>query len=321
MVTSGPYKATAHQDFTAATTRPLLEQACHIAGLGSSHVRVLRHHSNAVYLVGRPPHEVVVKIGRPGPDPDKDLRDAHGLVKLTEWLTRHDVPTTTLLDTSQQPLFIDGHVVTLWHYLPQQQSVTTQAIAAPLRALHQAPLPPITRPPLDPHAAITRSIAVSPILTRRQRRVLLDRLDHLMPAWTALCSSSAARLVHTDPQHRNTLWRTSVRSHQPGESDTGQAVLCDLDDVTLGPVEWDLVTVEIHYRRFGHPDADYKGFCRAYGRDIQQWSGYPELRELRELRMVTTNARKSAPGSPQAAEVHRRIDGLDDAPDRRWRIL
>ncbi|MDU0293756.1 phosphotransferase [Saccharothrix longispora] len=320
-MTSGPYEATAH-DFTAATTRPLLEQACRIAGLDSSHVRVLRHHSNAVYLVGHPSREVVIKIGRPGVDPDQDLHDARGMVELTRWLTRHDVPTTTLLDTPPQPLFIDGHVVTLWHYLPQRHPITTQAIAAPLRALHQAPRPPITRPALDPHTAITHSVTASRILTARQRDMLLDRLDRLMPAWTALCSTSTARLLHTDPQHRNTLWRHSTgRPLRSVEQTATQAVLCDLDDITLGPVEWDLATIEIHHRRFGHPTADYSAFCRIYDRDIRDWPGYSDLRDLRELRMIATNARKSPPDSPQAAEVHRRIDELDDPPNQRWRIL
>ncbi|MGM1063108.1 phosphotransferase [Saccharothrix sp. Mg75] len=320
-VTSGPYEATAH-DFTTATTRPLLEQAGRIADLDTSRVRTLRHHSNAVYLVGPPSREVVVKIGRPGPDPDQDLSNAHGLVELTQWLTHHDVPTTTLLDTAPQPLFIDGHVITMWHYLHQQQPITTQAIAAPLRALHQAPLPPIPRPALDPHTAITRSITASRILTARQRNMLLERLDRLMPAWTSLCLDSATRLVHTDPQHRNTLWRHPAdRPRRSIKQTADQAVLCDLDDITLGPVEWDLVTIEIHHRRFGHDAADYDTFCSAYGRDIRDWPSYPDLRDLRELRMIATNARKSQPSSPPAAEVHRRIDSLDGPPNRRWRIL
>ncbi|WP_447002495.1 phosphotransferase [Saccharothrix isguenensis] len=320
-MTSGPNEATAY-DFTPTTTRPLLEQACRIASLDGSHARMLRHHSNAVYLVGRPSREVVVKIGRPGPDPNQDLRDTRALVELTQWLALHDVPTATLLDTPPQPLFINGHVITLWRYLPQQEPITTQAIAAPLRALHHAPLPLITRPPLDPHTAITRSIAASRILTDRQKRVLLDHLDRLTPAWTALCSNSVPQLIHTDPQHRNTLWRRSASQFQRAdEGAASQAVLCDLDDITLGPVEWDLVTIEIHHRRFGHPEADYDAFCHTYGRDIRDWPGYRDLRNLRELRMVTTNARKSLPGSPEAAEVQRRVDGLSHASDQLWRIL
>lgn len=262
----------------------------------------------------------MVKIGRPGHDPDQDLRDAHGLVELVQWLTHHQVPTTTLLDTQPQPLFIDDHVVTLWRYLPQSAEITTRAIAAPLRALHEAPPAPVPRPPLDPHTAITRSIAVSRILTDRQRELLLDRLDHLMPAWNALCAGTKPRLVHTDPQHRNTLWRHSTKRPQAAPKATAaHAVLCDLDDVTLGPIEWDLVTIEIHSRRFGH--SDYDAFCSAYGRDIREWLDYADLRDLRELRMVTTNARKSAPDTPQAAEVQHRIDSLDDDRNQRWRIL
>ncbi|MBW4718689.1 aminoglycoside phosphotransferase family protein [Saccharothrix obliqua] len=305
-MTSRPYEATEH-DFTVDTTRPVLDRACRAAGLNNRHVSLLRHHSNAVYLVGQPPRQVVVKIGRPRPDRARDLHDARAMVELTGWLSRHGVPATGLLDTIAQPLHINGHVVTLWHYLPQHRPMSTAAMAAPLRALHEAPLPPIARPRLDPHAAITRSIAASRILSTRQQTLLLDRLDRLTPVAAAL-RTTPPRLIHTDPQHRNTLWR----AHD-------QAVLCDLDDVTVGPVEWDLVTIEIHCRRFGH--SDYDAFCRAYGRDVRDWSGYRALRDLRELRMVTTNARKSAPNTHQAAEVLRRIERLDGAADERWRIL
>lgn len=313
-MTSGPFGEPGH-DFTVEMTRPVLERACRTAGLGTGEVRVLRHHSNAVYLVGHAPEQVVVKIGRPGPDRDQDLRDAQGGVELTRWLGRCGVPVTTLVDTVPQPLSVDGHVVTLWHYLPQHRSMTTTAIAGPLFALHHAPLPPIRRPPLDPYAAVTRSISASRILAPEQRALLLDRLDRLAPAWAALCAGEPDRLIHTDPQHRNTLWRTQADP----TGTAGGAVLCDLDDVTRGPVDWDLATIEIHSRRFGH--GDYDAFCRAYGRDVRDRPDYTDLRDLRELRMISTNARKSTPGSAQAAEVLRRIDGVGRTPDQLWRIL
>lgn len=52
----------------------------------------------------------------------------------------------------------------------------------------------------------------------------------------------------------------------------------------------------------------------------REWSGYGTFKDLRELGMITTNARKSAAGSPQAEEVHRRIAQLDDDPSSRWFI-
>jgi hypothetical protein len=98
-------------------------------------------------------------------------------------------------------------------------------------------------------------------------------------------------------------------------------VLSDWDSAVIGPVEWDLATIEVHCRRFGFPEQEYQNFCTRYGRDIREWDGFATMRDLRELRMVTTNARKSPPGSPQAAEVHRRIAALEANDELRWSIL
>ena len=98
-------------------------------------------------------------------------------------------------------------------------------------------------------------------------------------------------------------------------------MLCDWDSAAIGPVEWDLVTIEVHCRRFGFPEQEYQDFCARYGRDVREWDGFSTFRDLRELRMVTTNARKSAAGSPQAAEVRRRSAALEAEEDLRWSIL
>jgi hypothetical protein len=74
-------------------------------------------------------------------------------------------------------------------------------------------------------------------------------------------------------------------------------------------------------RRFGRPEHEYHDFCHRYGTDIRHWPGYPVLRDLRELRMITSNARKSAANSSEAEEVHRRIAKLDAGPAEQWRIL
>jgi hypothetical protein len=99
-------------------------------------------------------------------------------------------------------------------------------------------------------------------------------------------------------------------------------VLCDWDTVAYGQPEWDLATVEIHCRRFGHGPAHYRQFATAYGVDISQWPGYHVLRDLRELRMITTNARKAADAPGTLAEVERRISGLRcENSELAWSIL
>jgi hypothetical protein len=99
-------------------------------------------------------------------------------------------------------------------------------------------------------------------------------------------------------------------------------VLCDWDSASIGQPEWDLVTIEVHCRRFGYGQAAYDDFAQAYGFDVAKWSGYPVLRDLRELRMISTNALKSTYAPEKAAEVTRRVYGLrQDDHMMAWNIL
>ncbi|WP_434092477.1 hypothetical protein [Streptomyces flaveolus] len=66
----------------------------------------------------------------------------------------------------------------------------------------------------------------------------------------------------------------------------------------------------------------YAAFADAYGWDVTRWPGYDTLAAIRELRMITTNARKVHHAPSSLEEVQRRVDGLR-RHDRslRWNIL
>lgn len=290
------------QTFTPSTTRPVLGAVCDAMQLDPTGATVLRHHTNAVYRLA--PSPVVVKIARP------ETTHSQATVHLVRWLALHGVPSVTLMRGAQQPVRVAGCDVTLWDYLPQTRPITAGDIARPLAALHSTPSPLGARQ-LDPMPAINHSITQSRCLTDHEKTVLRNRAEQLAQAWDALALSAEPALLHGDPQHRNTLW-----------DDTGnRAVLCDLESAIVGPVEWDLVTIEVHCRRFGHPPAEYDQFCRRYGRDVRDWPGYTVVRDIRELKMITSNARKSDPGTAAAHEVQSRIKLLDDGPSHHWQIL
>lgn len=291
------------QTFHPARTRPIAEEACRLACLDATDAVLLRHQTNAVYRLLMAP--VVVKVARPS------VGRGANVVSLVQWLTSQAVPTVQLATDVEQPLELAGCAVTLWRYLPQSRPVVAGDIAEPLATLHRAALPPMPVPPLEPVSAIRRGIASSRILSDAERAALRLRCEELAEAMTELDYQLAPTLIHGDAQHRNMLW--DEENHRP--------VLCDWESVAIGQPEWDLVTVEIHCRRFGHPTHEYDAFCERYGFDVRRWSGYPLLRDLRELRMITTNARKSAAGSPQAAEVHRRIARLGEKSGEQWVIL
>jgi aminoglycoside phosphotransferase (APT) family kinase protein len=304
MMRAGPSLPNLTEDtFTPDRTRLVAEAACREVGLDATGAVLMRHQTNAVFRLVTEP--VVVKVVRPG------IRHTRDMVKLVQWLVGQGVPSVALLEKIRQPLQLAGCAVTLWHYLPQERAISAADIAGPLRALHELPPPPMKVPELDALGAIHHSIQVSRLLSTEERESLLRHWKRLVDLVPQLRYSAGPQLIHGDPQHRNTLW----------DNEYGRPVLCDWESAALGHVEWDLVTIDVHCRRFGFAEQDYVDFCQRYGRDIRDWDGYPVLRDLRELRMITTNARKSAVGSPEAVEVHRRIAALRGESNDRWVIL
>lgn len=291
--------------FTPDRTRSLLTEAARTVGIQASDAVLLRHQSNAVYHL--PGMELVAKISRPDDHPSRPGRT----VKLARWLQRAGVPVVEPADLPQ-PVDMAGCAITFWRYLPQsaERPVTAADIAPLLRQLHSVrDRPPMPLPPLDALTAIRTSIAKAHIISDDERLYLSDRLASLEER-LATPSSTSPALIHGDAQHRNTLLRD------------GAAVLADLESTVIGPPEWDLVTLEVHCRRFGHPVAEYRAFAATYGADVRDAPGFGALRDLRELRMITTNARKATPGTLQAAEVRKRIGQLraNDLTGQ-WQIL
>ncbi|TQF01604.1 aminoglycoside phosphotransferase family protein [Kitasatospora acidiphila] len=290
--------------FAELDVHRILDTACRRAGLDPTGATLLRGHTNAVFRLRTAP--VVVKIARRGSCPTQVQRS----VQLVEWLAGLDFPTVPLHPV-RQPVVIDGQATTFWRHLPQpDHPVQAEQLAAPLRMLHQLPHPPFRIPELDTVGAIRRSLDVITALPAEDVDFLARRLRHLEKQLADLAFVLPPGLLQGDPQHRNAL------------HDGGRAVLCDWDTICYGTPELDLVTIEIHCRRFGYGRAHYQAFARAYGFNVTHWDGYPVLRDLRELRMITTNAKRAVIGSFTQEEVIRRVDGLRrDDYGLRWRIL
>jgi hypothetical protein len=294
-----------HGGYDTAEMHDVLTRACAAAGLDGTGAELLRGHTNVVVRLRTSP--VVVKIARKGTPPENVRRT----VDLTRWLMSRGFPTVPLHPGVDQPLDIDGQAVTFWTYLPQPGTPVTAAdLAAPLRALHRLPPPPVALRRLDNTGAIRKSLAATTTLTEDELHFLRRRADDLEKQLRTVRYLLPATVIQGDPQHRNAL------------HDRDRVVLCDWDTAAHGQPEWDLTTVEIHCRRFGHGPDHYRRFADAYGLDITQWAGHRVLRDIRELRMITTNARKAAHTPGTLTEVRRRIAALREGDDGLcWNIL
>ncbi|MFE1378171.1 phosphotransferase family protein [Streptomyces sp. NPDC058740] len=283
----------------------VLERACTKAGLDGRDARLLRGHTNAVLLLEK--EQVVAKIARNGTDAESVART----VTFVRWLIEAGFPTVPL-HPCDQPLLVDGHAVTFWTYLPQpEQPVAAMQLAGPLKALHSLPPPPIALAEHDNIRAIRRSLTAITCLPAAAIRYMEEEVDRLEGALRDIQFSLAPGLIQGDPQHRNALHTAD-----------GSAVLCDWDTVAQGQPEWDLVTVEVHCRRFGYGQAHYQAFADTYGWDVTKSAGYSVLRDIRELRMITTNARKVRHAPESLGEIQWRVDGLRRRDGQlTWNIL
>ncbi|MGW4200941.1 phosphotransferase family protein [Streptomyces sp. NPDC004726] len=297
-----------HGGYAEPELDEVLEKACRAARLDPTGAQLLRGHTNAVIRLVTAP--VVIKIARKG----TPTASVERTVACVRWLMDQGFLTVPLHDNGiHQPVTIHGHPVTYWTYLPQTSAppITAADLAPPLAALHRLRQPPVELRQVDNLTAIRRSLAAAHALGPEDLDFLTRRAHHLEHRLKTIDYALPSAVIQGDPQHRNAL----------RDSD-GQTVLCDWDTVACGQPEWDLVTVEIHSRRFGHGTAHHTDFAHAYGFDITTWPGYPVLRDIRELRMITTNARKAHHTPGTLTEVQRRIKGLREEEDGLlWNIL
>ena len=290
-----------------AAAMATVRTAGELAGLDCDHAELLRGHSNFVFRLEHEP--VVVRIG-PAP---AALERARNAVRVTGWLTGLGFPTVTPLPEIDQPLVVGEHVVTFWRYLPQPAGyrAPVAALGRVLRRFHDLPPPPFPLPRNQPMRRLRDAMAGTDVLTADQADFLARRREELTRAHEALEFVLPPGLIHGDAHRGNLLYD---RERPEGD----RIVLCDWDSVSVGPREWDLVPTH-HGQRFGLSEADRAGFAAAYGYDLTEWSGFPVLRDLRDLFTLGAYIRNARNSPAARRELEHRLRSLLDGDlTRRW---
>lgn len=242
-----------------------------------------------------PEHGVVLRVCSSA----QHQRAQHEL-DIAGWLAAEGVNVTR--PYCAHPQTFHAWTVTAWVYVPELQPGTPEAMGTALRDLHRLPAPVAPAlPTLRPLDRLEDYVARSGLAQQEQRfllgrmweiRVQLDELDFVLPQGP----------VHGDA-HRKNLQQSRGQ---------GPAVLLDLERVSLGPREWDVVVPAV-YRRVGwYSEAEYEQFVHAYGWDIRKWHGYEVLAAARELRMVAWLSSRTSREPRLLPEAHRRIESIRD---------
>jgi hypothetical protein len=288
------------QDF-ARLALDALHSACVEANLDPRGVRLIRLFASAVYHL--PAIDAVARISRHSSP--RSLTRAVTSLQVTQWLANVDFPTVQPLPITQ-PIATGECIVTFWRYLPQDgPSPTTADLGLLLKRLHRIPPPPIALPAYEPLRSVTQAIESSLAITEDERQWLQVHCQRLENAYQGLDFELPSGMIHGDAYLGNLL-----------QGRTG-ALLADWDSVSIGPREMDLVPT-LQAQRFGLPPDQRENFVAAYGHDIRSWTGYPILRDVREVSTLTALLRNGHVDRVSLRELRRRIYSLQTGDRRVW---
>jgi hypothetical protein len=248
-----------------------LTAVCAAAGLDPAGARLLRCTNNAVFeLAGVP---VVVRIVA-----SNALRHrVDKVVRVATWLAAHDLPAVRLVPGIVQPVAAGEYLATVWETVPHGgRKARGRDLAKLLRLLHELPEASFPLPAWEPLDDVRRRIGEADGLGAADLAFLQERCDEVSARLAAVEYVLPTSLLHGDAHLGNLI-----------PSPAGP-VLCDFDSASLGPPEWDLTPLAVGVVRFGEPAGRYRELVRSYGFDVTRWEGFPVLREVRELKLITS---------------------------------
>lgn len=283
--------ATGGGHFTRDKLAETLAAVCAAAGLDHTGAELLRLTNNAVFRLAK--HPVVVRIVA-----SRALRHrVEKVIRVATWFAEHDVPAVRLLPGVTQPVRVGDHLATLWEEVASGGAKPRgRDLARLLRRVHALPVPVFPLPAWQPLDDVRRRVDEAEGLAAEDRAFLLSRCDEVDARLVELDFAMPRRLVHGDAHLGNLI-----------PSPAGP-VLCDFDSTCIGPPEWDLTPLAVGVIRFGEPAGRYRELVRTYGLDVTRWGGFAVLREVRELKLITSVLPIMASNPGVQPELLRRLD-------------
>jgi aminoglycoside phosphotransferase (APT) family kinase protein len=103
-------------------------------------------------------------------------------------------------------------------------------------------------------------------------------------------------------------------------AESGETILLDLENVSVGRQHWDLVQVAADHTDFARiTDDEYLSFVESYdGFDVTQLADYRTLADIAELRWTCFALMRAATSSNAAHEARHRIACLRGEYPRPW---
>ncbi|MEU9068882.1 aminoglycoside phosphotransferase family protein [Streptomyces sp. NPDC048306] len=275
----------------------VLEEVAAAAGLSADGAEPIRLAENDLWKLAS---DVVVRISRSGQD-DVAARE----VAVARWLAENGVPAVRPI-SRDQPVQARGRAATFWELLPPHRQGSEAELAPLLRRMHNLPRPTFPIGQLQPFVRIAERLSAARCATEGDKSWLLGRLDELKEQWSQLPPGLPHCVIHGD------AWGGNCAVTDQG------ALLLDFERTSMGPPEWDLTSTAVALDTFGTLSASqYADYSDQYGFDVRDWAGYPTLRGIRELRLVTFGMQTADQNAGAREQAQYRIDCVRGREGRR----
>ncbi|MFJ9782589.1 phosphotransferase family protein [Amycolatopsis sp. NPDC101161] len=278
-----------------------LTGAASAAGFDIAGAELIRDGSNVMFRLRE---GIVARIGRPG---TRDV--AQREVEVSQWLTECGLTVVRAIDAVTQPVVVNERPVTWWKLLPEHRPATPAELGAVLRALHALPAPETPKLPRhDPFTHLDQRIADASKLDDDDRSWLLDHLAQLRRRYREIAIEPGG-VIHGD------AWQGNI-----AVPDSGAPILLDLEAVSLGRREWDLIQIAVDYTDFARINSqEYCSFVAAYGgNDVTNTRDYRTFADIQELRWVCFALSKAEDDSGLAEQTRHRIACIRGDVPRPW---
>ncbi|WP_232236081.1 phosphotransferase family protein [Nocardia sp. BMG51109] len=286
----------------APTAGEILVRAAKLSGIEVNGAVTIRDGSHAIFELA---NGIVARIGKP-----HSSETAQRELRISQWLNRSGIATVQAVRGTTQPTVVAERPVTWWELIPDHRPSTPEELGGMLQRLHALTPPTDFRlPSYNPFAGLRERIDSAATIDDSDRSWLLDHHARLRRQYNEIDDMAAHCVIHGDAWQGNLVVPSS-----------GDPIVLDLDKVSMGRREWDLVQLAVDYTDFRRiTDSEYQGFVAAYGGyDVTRWSGYRVLADIQELRWVGFAIDRSDAGQSVATEAEHRIACLRGLVPKPW---
>ncbi|MFD3506750.1 phosphotransferase enzyme family protein [Nocardia sp. NPDC058666] len=282
-------------------TRSVLEEAATISGIDPDGAVLIRRGSNSIYRIG----DLIARIGTTGA-----AEVAQQELRISQWLSHSGLPAVEAADVAIPMVVVDGRPVTWWKRIPDHRPSTPAELGAALQHLHDlAPPTAFALPDYDPFLGIRQRIVVAGDLAVEDRNWLLAHHDSLLDHYMNLDPPAVRAVIHGD------AWQGNVVV--PSD---GVPTILDLERVSMGRKEWDLVQIAADYVDFDRLSShDYASFVDAYDCDVTAHGSFRLLANIQELRWTAFALSQSETNAKASEQVRHRLACLRGEIARPWR--